>query len=138
MGYKKRAHRPNFTKSCLDLGADHVMSYQEEPQSLACTPLETSTDYEMDEVFAEEEPQSLACTPLETSADYEMDEVFAEEEPQKQLAMDICDVAPMEERQKMDEEFTSVLTIKKREKDITLVLKGNEQENTLVIKKSEH
>ena len=33
------------------------MSYQEEPQSLACTPLETSSDYEMDEVFAEEEPQ---------------------------------------------------------------------------------
>ena len=114
------------------------MSYQEEPQSLACTPLETSTDYEMDEVFAEEEPQSLACTPLETSADYEMDEVFAEEEPQMQLAMDICDVAPMEERQKREEEFTVVLTIKKREKDITLVLKGNEQENTLVIKKSEH
>ena len=54
-----------------------------------------------------------------------------------QLAMDICDV-PMEERQKMEEEFTVVLTIKKREKDITLVLKGNEQENTLVIKKSEH
>ena len=92
---------------------DHVMSYQEEPQS-------------------------LACTPLETSADYEMDEVFAEEEPQMQLAMDICDVAPMEERQKREEEFTVVLTIKKREKDITLVLKGNEQENTLVIKKSEH
>ena len=117
---------------------DHVRSYQGEPQSLACTPLETSTDYEMDEVFAEEEPQSLTCTPLETSADYEMDEVFAEEEPQMQLAMDICDVAPMEERQKMEEEFTVVLTIKKREKDITLVLKGNEQENTLVIKKSEH
>ena len=57
--------------------------------------------------------------------------------PQMQLAMDICDV-PMEERQKMEEEFTVVLTIKKREKDITLVLKGNEQENTLVIKKSEH
>ena len=118
---------------------DHVMSYQEEPQSLACTSLETSADYEMDEVFAEEESQSLACTRLETtSADYEMDEVFSEEEPQMQLAMDICDVGPMEERKKMVEEFTVVLTIKKREKDITLVLKGNEQENTLVIKKSEH
>ena len=70
---------------------------EEEPQSLACTPLESSADYEMDEVFAEEEPQSLACTPLESSADYEMDEVFSEEEPQMQLAMDICDVAPMEE-----------------------------------------
>ena len=30
------------------------------------------------------------------------------------------------------------VTIKKREKDITLVLEGNEQENTVVIKKSEH
>ena len=96
---------------------DHVMSYQEEPQSLACTSLETSADYEMDEVFAEEEPQSLACTRLETtSADYEMDEVFSEEEPQMQLAMDICDVAPMEERQKMEEEFTVVLTIKREKK----------------------
>lgn len=101
------------------------MSYQEEPQSLACTSLETSADYEMDEVFAEEESQSLACTRQETtSADYEMDEVFSEEEPQMQLAMDICDVGPMEERKKMVEEFTVVLTIKKREKDITLVLKG--------------
>ena len=117
---------------------DYVMSDQEDPQSLACTPLETSADYEMDEVFAEEEPQSLACTPLETSADYEMDEVFAEEEPQMQPAMDIYAVAPMEERQNKEEEFTIILTIKKREKDITLVLEGNEQENTVVIKKSEH
>ena len=103
---------------------DHVISDQEEPQSLACTSVETSADYEMDEVFAEEEPQSLVCTPLETSADYEMDEVFSKEEPQMQLAMDICDVAPMEERQKMEEEFTVVLTIKKREKDITLIWRG--------------
>ena len=113
---------------------DHVMSYQEESQSLACTPLETSTDYEMDEVFAEEEPQSLACTPLETDADYEMDEVFAEEEPQMQLAMDICDVAPMEERQRNEEEFSVVL--KSREKDITIVLKENESEYTVVIKRA--
>ena len=52
--------------------------------------------------------------------------------------MDIYAVAPMEERQNKEEEFTIILTIKKREKDITLVLEGNEQENTVVIKKSEH
>ena len=63
----------------------------------------------------QEEPQSLACTPLETSTDYEMDEVFAEEEPQMQpVAMDICDVAAMEEQQKKKEEFT--LVIKKNRK----------------------
>ena len=64
-------------------------------------------------------------------APMEIDQVFGEEEPEMQLAMDICDVAPMEEQQKKEEEFTVVL--KKREKDITLVLKGNdEQEYTVV------
>ena len=42
----------------------------------------------------------------------------------------------MEEQQKTDEEFIDVL--KKREKYITLVLKGNEQQCTVAIKKSEH
>ena len=55
----------------------------------------------------------------------EMDQVFAEEEPEMKLAMDICNVAPMEEQQKKKEQFTVVL--KKREKDITLVLKGNNE-----------
>ena len=48
-----------------------------------------------------------------------------QEEPEMQLAMDICNVAPMEEQQKKEEEFTVVL--KKREKDITLVLKRNDE-----------
>ena len=42
----------------------------------------------------------------------------------------------MEEQQKTEEEFIDVL--KRREKDITLVLKGNKQEYIVVIKKSEH
>lgn len=36
---------------------DYLTSHQEEPQGLARTlQLETSTNYEMDEAFAEEEP----------------------------------------------------------------------------------
>lgn len=87
-------------------------------------------DYVMSD---QERPQSLACT-LEISTDYEMDEVFAEEEH-----MDICDTAPMEERQvlkKNEEEYTVVL--KTKEKCITVVWKGNEEQDSVIIKKSEH
>lgn len=80
----------------------------------------------------QEEPQCLVGT-LEKD-DYEMDEVFAEDEP-----MDICDAAPMEERQvltKNEKEYTVIQ--KTKEEEITVVWKGNEEQYIVVIKKSKH
>ena len=95
-------------------------------QSLVFT---MEADYVMSD---QEEPQCLVGT-LEKD-DYEMDEVFAEDEP-----MDICDGAPMEERQvltKNEKEYT--VNQKTKEEEITVVWKGNEEQYTVVIKKSKH
>ena len=54
---KKRSHTPNFTKSCRYDGA-RLSNESSRGASRSChtLQLETSTNYEMDEAFAEEEP----------------------------------------------------------------------------------